>query len=242
MFLMSNQARVLFFATLREKTGKNEITLEFPQGSRISDVKNLVLEKFPALNQYMDTMILALNHEFAFDDDVVPNDAEIAVFPPVSGGSGDGQSRPTIVAIVENEIDINALVAEITLPTTGATCIFTGTVRGETSRGKPIHTEHLVYEAYRAMAEPKMRQISMEIRSRWSDVEGIALVQRTGTLMPGMISVVVACSASHRDMGIFEAAHYGIDRIKEIVPVWKKEVSRDGEEWIEGEYIPKHGE
>jgi molybdopterin converting factor subunit 1 len=239
---MSDQARVLFFATLREKTGNNEIMIGFPHGSHISDIKKLVLERFPTLSQYVDTMIVALNHEFAFDDDMVPNDAEIAIFPPVSGGQVVKQGKPTIVAIVEDEININALVADITLPTTGASCIFTGTVRGETSRGKPYHTDHLEYEAYRTMAEAKMHQIGKEIRNRWREVEGIALVQRTGTLMPGIISVVVAISAAHRDMGIFEAAHYGIDRLKEIVPIWKKEVSQDGEEWIEGEYIPKRGE
>jgi molybdopterin synthase catalytic subunit len=92
------------------------------------------------------------------------------------------------------------------------------------------------------MAESKLRQISAEIRSRWQDVQGIALVQRIGKLMPGMVSVIVACSASHRDSGIFEAARYGIDRVKEIVPVWKKEVGKDGEEWIEGEYFPQKGE
>ena len=91
------------------------------------------------------------------------------------------------------------------------------------------------------MAELKMLQICKEIRSRWKDVEGIAMVQRIGKLMPGTVSVVVACSSSHRDSGIFEAARYGIDRLKEIVPIWKKEVSKDGEEWMEGEYFPHTG-
>ena len=92
------------------------------------------------------------------------------------------------------------------------------------------------------MAETKMLQISQEIRSRWKDVEGIAIVQRTGTIFPGTISVVIICTSSHRDSGIFEAAHYGIDRLKEIVPIWKKEVSSDGEEWIEGDYLPEKGD
>jgi molybdopterin converting factor subunit 1 len=239
---MSDRARVLFFATLREKAGTNEISIEFQAGSRLSDIKNLILEKFPALNQYGETMIVALNHEFAFEDDVVPDDAEIAMFPPVSGGETNIEAKPTIVAIVEDEIDINQLIEAITLPTTGASCVFTGTVREETRRGKHFHTEHLVYEAYRTMAEAKLAQIADEIRSRWGDIDGIALVQRIGVLMPGMVSVAVACSAAHRDMGIFDGAHYGIDRLKEIVPIWKKEVSLEGEQWIEGEYIPKPGE
>jgi molybdopterin synthase catalytic subunit len=87
-----------------------------------------------------------------------------------------------------------------------------------------------------------MRQIAEEIRQRWPTVEGIALVQRIGHLDPGTPTVVIACTAPHRDTGVFEAARYGIDRLKEIVPVWKKEVSPQGETWIEGKYMPKPGE
>jgi molybdopterin synthase catalytic subunit len=239
---MSDSARVLFFATLREKTGVHETMIVFPPGSHISDIKNILLMKFPALRPSMDTTIVALNHEFAFDEDLVPNEAEIAIFPPVSGGEIKGEKYPTVVKIVDHEIDINNIVAEITLSTTGATCIFTGTVREVSSRGIAHQTELLEYDAYLGMAESKLRQICLEIRSRWSEVEGIALIQRIGKLMPGTVSVVVACSSSHRDSGIFEAARYGIDRLKEIVPVWKKEVSKKGEEWIEGDYYPLRGE
>ena len=87
------------------------------------------------------------------------------------------------------------------------------------------------------MAEEKMGQVAQEIRSRWPSVEGIAIVQRIGELLPGMPSTLIACSAAHRDMGVFEAARYGIDRLKDIVPIWKKEVQPFGEAWVEGEYI-----
>src|SRR4030042_1135061 len=236
---MSEHARVLFFATLRDKTGTREITIEFPTGTTISEIKKMVLEKYPSISQIMDTMIVALNHEFAVDEDVVPNEAEIAMFPPVSGGQIDEDEFPTIVAITDHELDINKILTEITEATTGGVCIFTGTVREVTSRGGDRQTEHLVYEAYQEMAEAKLLQICAEIRSRWTDIQGIALVQRVGKLMPRAVSVIVACSASHRDSGIFEAARYGIDRLKEIVPVWKKEVSKDGEEWVEGKYHPQ---
>jgi molybdopterin converting factor subunit 1 len=238
---MNDHARVLFFATLRDKAGMRETTVEFPQGAHISDIKKLVLEKYPELEQNMDTIIVALNHEFAFDEDTVPNDAEIAIFPPVSGGEDRVSKYPTIIEILEDEIDINEIVAKITLTTTGAACVFSGTVRGMTSKGVQRQTDHLVYEAYQVMAELKLKQIADEIRTRWKDVEGIALVQRTGKLMPGTVSVIVACSSSHRDSGVFEATRYGIDRLKEIVPIWKKEVSKDGEEWIEGKYLPQKG-
>lgn len=87
-----------------------------------------------------------------------------------------------------------------------------------------------------------MKQVADEIRARWPVVEGVAIVQRIGKLYPRTPTVLIACTAAHRDTGVFEAARYGIDRLKEIVPIWKKEVSPDGEFWVEGEYIPKEGE
>ncbi|HSL30587.1 MAG TPA: molybdenum cofactor biosynthesis protein MoaE [Anaerolineales bacterium] len=149
---------------------------------------------------------------------------------------------PTIFSITEDEIDLNALLARITLTSTGAAAIFTGMVRGETGRGEPHQTEYLEYEAYIPMAESKMRQVADEIRTKWPVVQGIAIVQRIGRLYPQTPTVLIACTAAHRDTGVFDAARYGIDRLKEIVPIWKKEVSPGGEYWVEGDYIPRAGE
>jgi len=149
---------------------------------------------------------------------------------------------PTIFSITEDEIDLNELLAQITLTSTGAAAIFTGMVRGETRRGEQHDTEFLEYEAYIPMAEAKMKQVADEIRARWPVIEGIAIVQRIGKLYPRTPTVLIACTAAHRDTGVFEAARYGIDRLKEIVPIWKKEVSPTGEFWVEGEYMPKPGE
>lgn len=146
---------------------------------------------------------------------------------------------PTLVAITEDELDLNTLLDQITLPTTGAAAIFTGMVRGVTTRGDPHDTIFLEYEAYKAMAEAKMQQVVDEIRARWATIEGIAIVQRIGRLYPCTPTVVIACTAGHRDTGVFDAARYGIDRLKKIVPIWKKEISSNGEQWIEGEYIPE---
>jgi molybdopterin synthase catalytic subunit len=176
------------------------------------------------------------------------------LFPPVSGGAqpnavqanGARSEPPTIFRITRERLDLDALVGAITLPTTGAACIFTGMVRGETRRaGDPLgahETVRLEYEAYMPMAEAKMRQVADEIRARWPSVEGIVIVQRIGPLDPGTPTVVIACSAGHRDTGVFEAARYGIDRLKEIVPVWKKEIGPNGEEWVEGHYAPIPGD
>ena len=156
---------------------------------------------------------------------------------------------PTIFSITESEIDLNELLAQITLSSTGAAAIFTGMVRGITSRDNPQsaadfphETVYLEYESYKPMAEAKMKQVAAEIRERWNTIEGIAIVQRVGRLYPRTPTVLIACTSAHRDTGVFDAARYGIDRLKEIVPVWKKEIGLSGEEWVEGDYIPKPGE
>ncbi len=149
---------------------------------------------------------------------------------------------PEVFSITEAELDLDALLEAITLDSTGAAAIFTGMVRGVTSRDNPHETVYLEYEAYQPMAEAKMRQVAAEIRAQWPTIEGIAIVQRIGRLYPRTPTVLVACTAAHRDTGVFEAARYGIDRLKEIVPVWKKEVGPQGEAWVEGDYLPKPGE
>jgi len=154
----------------------------------------------------------------------------------------DRMNYPTICSITEDEIDLNDLLAQITLTSTGAAAIFTGIVRGLTTRGDAYETAYLEYESYRSMAEAKMEQVADEIRERWSTIEGIAIVQRIGKLYPRTPTVIIACTAAHRHTGVFDAARYGIDRLKEIVPVWKKEIGPKGEEWVKGEYIPRAGE
>jgi molybdopterin synthase catalytic subunit len=149
---------------------------------------------------------------------------------------------PTIISITENSIDLDQLLTQVTSPSTGAAAMFTGMVRGETKLGKAHETEYLDYEAYGPMAEAKMRQIADEIRQKWPSVEGIVIVQRIGRLFPKTPTVLIICTAAHRDTGVFEAAHYGIDRLKDIVPIWKKEVGPDGEFWIEGHHIQRSGE
>ncbi len=228
--------RLLFFATFRDLTGLRQVEQELPEGTDVKALRQFLHSQFPALAAHIATALISINHEFAFDEDLLPDQAEVAVFPRVSGGAT--ASQPTIFSITDQALDLDKLLADITLPSSGAACIFTGIVRGLTSRNNPHQTVFLDYEAYQPMAEAKMKQVAEEIRLRWPSVEGIAIVQRVGRLYPLTPTVVIACTAAHRDTGVFEAARYGIDRLKEIVPVWKKEVGPDGEEWIEGEYTP----
>lgn len=233
---MKINVTVFLFANLRELVGKKIISLELPKEVSVAEFKLLIAHQYPQLEPHLATVLTSINHEFAFDEDQIPDGAEIALFPPVSGGAG--QEYPTFFAVTEDEIDINQLLSRITSPSTGAAAIFTGMVRAITARGEGHETEYLEYEAYVSMAEGKMEQVAGEIRQKWPAIEGITIVQRTGRLYPGTPTVLIACTAAHRDTGVFEAARYGIDRLKEIVPVWKKEVGPQGEDWIEGEYTP----
>ncbi len=229
---------ILLFASLKERAGFSQKEFDLPDGSTVRDFKQLLSRAFPQLAGTLDHAVVAVNQQFAFDEDVIPENAEVALFPPVSGGS----AFPTVVRVTTEVLDLDDLLAQITLPTTGAACFFTGMVRGKTQRGEPHETVRLEYEAYVPMAEAKMVQVADEIRQRWPSVEGIAIVQRIGSLEAGTPTVLIACTAAHRDTGVFDAARYGIDRLKEIVPIWKKEIGPNGEVWVEGEYHPKRGD
>lgn len=149
------------------------------------------------------------------------------------------QPYPTYFALAAEPPDIAAIHAHLTTPSVGAVISFVGSVRGSTQRdGLPPETIYLEYEAYADMAHAKMAQIAREIWERWPDVQGVAIVQRIGRLTVGETTTFVACAAGHRDQGAFAAARYGIDRLKEIVPVWKKEVGPDSAVWVEGSYRP----
>ena len=129
--------------------------------------------------------------------------------------------------ITTKEISVNEVVARLSDPSIGAVATFVGVVRGTTD-GRQVR--FLEYEAYPEMAEPTMRQIGDETRAQWQTVRDVAIVHRVGRLRVGEIAVVIALSAAHRPE-VFDALRFTIDRLKEIVPIWKKEVWTDGEEW-----------
>ena len=235
------KVKILFFASIRERTGIKEIEMELPDEVHVGALKKILAERYPEIAPALGSVIISINREFAFDRDRIPADAEIAVFPPVSGGVSN-EEYPTVFQVTDGAIDTDEIISNISLPTTGAVCIFSGMVRGITTRDVERETKYLEYESYQEMAESKMKQVVDEIRRQWPDIVGIALIQRIGRLYPGTPTVMIACTAAHRDTGIFEAARYGIDRLKEIVPVWKKDVCLGGDEWVEGEYFPKRGD
>ena len=216
---------ILLFATLKDIVGQNKLTLTLPDNmATVADARRALVAKYPALAANVEAAIAAVNEEYAFNEEPVHDGDSIAFFPPVSGGSG---GFPEIFRLADGPINHDEIIAAITVPATGAVCVFSGMVRGQTRQDAGLlQTEHLEYEAYEPMAVAKMQQVAAEIRAQWPLVQGIAMIQRVGKLAVGQNTVLIACSSGHRDQGCFEAARYGIDRLKEVVPVWKKEVGR----------------
>ena len=220
---------VQLFANLAETCGARQIELcNLPQPLTAALVMDAFVDRFPQVDGMQDSIMFAVNAEYVSADHPVSACDEVALIPPVSGGSDD-----ELFKITHDVLDPNALHHLVLSPQAGAVSLFMGVVR-DNNLGRDV--DYLEYDAYPAMATKVMRQIAAEIRDRW-DVLEIAMHHRIGRLEIGEASVAVAVASAHRGEGI-EACHYGIDRLKAIVPIWKKEVWADGEEWIEGSLTP----
>ena len=232
------ELNIRLFATLRDRAGQNRVLVTVPSPATVQDLLDAVGSDYPMLAPSLPTVLVAINKNFAFPETIVEQSDEVALFPPVSGGASSF-AHPTFFAITHDEPDMRAIYSHLTQPDVGAIVNFTGMVRGQTDReGMPAETLYLEYEAYSSMAEEKMAQIALEIWQKWPGVKGVAIVQRIGKLDISDVTTFIACAAGHRDQGVFEAARYGIDRLKEIVPVWKREVGPDQSVWVEGGYQP----
>ena len=226
---------VQLFANLAETCGTRRVELcDLPQPLTAALVMDAFVDRFPQLDPMRDSIMFAVNAEYvSADHPVMPCD-EVALIPPVSGGSDNGDAAEyPFFKITPDVLDPTALHNLVLSPQAGAVSLFVGVVR-DNNLGRDVN--YLEYDAYPAMAIRVMRQIESEIRDRW-EVLDIAMHHRIGRLEIGEASVAVAVASAHRGDGI-DACHYGIDRLKAIVPIWKKEVWTDGEEWIEGSLIP----
>ena len=220
---------VQLFANLAETCGARQVELcDLPQPLTASLVMDAFVDRFPQLDGMRDSIMFAVNAEYVSADHPVTPCDEVALIPPVSGGDSD-----EFFKITRDVLDPTSLHNLVLSPQAGAVSLFVGVVR-DNNLGRDVN--YLEYDAYPAMATKVMRQIEGEIRERW-DVLDIAMHHRIGRLEIGEASVAVAVASAHRGEGI-EACHYGIDRLKAIVPIWKKEVWADGEEWIEGSLTP----
>ncbi len=217
----------LLFARLREQAGVDRQLLALPPAATVADAYESVRAVYPRLEPSRAAIRPAVNQEFAAWDQQLADGDEVAFIPPVSGGSGE---VGVTFELTEDPLDARRLEAAVAWAGAGAICTFTGVVR-DNSRGRA--TERLEYEAYSGMAQSQMRAIAAEIGARWPQAR-VAMAHRTGRLEIGEASVVVSVSAPHRGEAI-AACQWGIDRLKESVPIWKKEFFAGGEVWIEGD-------
>jgi len=223
--------RARLFARLREQAGTDDENVELPAGSTVSDVYEALRRAHPALESNRNAVRAALNQEFTDWDAVVADRDEVAFIPPVSGGA---HGAGVLFELTARPLDARRMETAVAHKGAGAICTFTGVVR-DSSRGRSV--THLDYEAYGEMATAQMRKIADEIGERWPEAR-VAMAHRTGRLEVGEPSVVVSVSSPHRAEAI-AACKWGIDRLKETVPVWKKEHATDGTYWIEGDEARK---
>jgi len=204
---------VRLFAGLRERARTGSRDLELSENATVGDV-------WPALElgEEPPGLLYALNREYATRDQRLAEGDEVAVVPPVSGGA---------FRLSEEPLDLDAAVREVADDRAGAIATFVGTTRSE-SRGRAVR--HLDYEAYEGMAEKVMAEIAQVLMER-HELAGVAIHHRVGRVEIGERSVVIAVSAPHRQAALAACAE-AIERLKETVPLWKKEVYEGGEEWI----------
>lgn len=211
--------RVKFFAAFREKTGQKETEIDVANGTSVADLLASLVEKMPELADVAQASRFVIDQEFVDGGTLLKEGNEVVFVPPVAGGQR--------FEITDDVLTADDLIAEVTDDSIGAVVTFVGVVRGN-SKGKRVL--YLEYEAYKEMAEKKLAEIADEIRQKWG-LDRIVIRHRVGHLEVGETAVVIALASPHRKEG-FEACQYAIDRLKQIVPIWKKEVWEDGETWV----------
>jgi MoaE-MoaD fusion protein len=237
------RARVLFFGMLRDIVGMSREEAEFPNGVDLRSVFASYAARFPRLGELARSIVMARNQEFADPATKLADGDEVAFLPPVSGGRNKDPielfEAGHYFALTRHAIDTRGVIARLLTGAEGAVVTFEGTVRNHT---KGRTTWYLDYECYESMALKTMAQIGREIAAA-HQVERVAMVHRLGRMLIGETSVAVIVTAPHR-RAAFEASLEGIDRLKKVVPIWKKERFMDGEVWVEGEWdesIPSAG-
>jgi molybdopterin converting factor subunit 1 len=216
---------VLFFGLAHDLTGFEREQVEVAEGERLQHLRLLYEQRFPRLRELSGSLLTAVNQEIAEPSLVLREGDEVAFMPPVSGGAGDDFFRLT-----RDPIPTQHLARQLMAPEDGALVVFEGVVRNH-SRGRK--TLYLEYEAYEAMALDKMQEIGREMRAKFS-IDRLGMIHRLGRLEIGETSVAIMVTSAHR-AAAFEACRYAIDRLKQIVPIWKKEYFADGATWAEGE-------
>jgi molybdopterin converting factor subunit 1 len=220
------RVRILFFGGLKDLAGKSSDLLELPDGALVRDVLAHYLAEVPRMKESLASLAVAVNQEYSGAETRLKSDDEVALLPPVSGGSGR-------TSIVRDPIDTQAVLGRMKQGGDGAALVFEGVVRNQT-RGRK--TLHLDYEAYEQMALRQMESLAEQALKRFQ-VREVALVHRLGRLEVGDISVLIVVASAHR-AAAFDACRWLIDTLKRTVPIWKKEYFEDGAVWADGEPFP----
>jgi len=234
--------RVLFFGVLRDVVGVREDSLDVAEGGRLETVFEHYAARFPKLREMAASTVLALNQQFSSPSAPLAEGDEVAFLPPVSGGASQDPPAGSFThqiadpaghffALTRCPIDGTAIARHLLRGEDGAFVNFEGVARDNT---KGRATRFLEYECYEAMAVKMMAEIGADI-ARSHAIGRIAMVHRLGRLEISETSVIVVVTAPHRKPA-FEAALEGINRMKRLVPVWKKEYFVDGEVWVDGEW------
>jgi len=215
---------VHYYASARELAGCKSSTFEFASKSVAQDeLRSAVIHRFPSLSAFLERMRLAVNGDFADPSLPLQDGDRVDVLPPVAGGS------PVILCrISDREISLDEVRQAVEHPGAGGICIFNGVVRDHAGTKQ---VSRLDYEAHESLARKEMQRVLEGVAGEYPDVR-IAAVHRIGELGIGDVAVCVAASAAHRD-DAFTACRKAIDRIKETVPLWKKEWGPDGAaQWV----------
>jgi len=264
VYTYAMQVSVLFFGLARDLAGVAEERLDIAEGGHLGDLWRQCQARFPRLGEMADSLVTAVNQEIAEGSQPLRDGDEVAFLPPVSGGTGDDRpglpplsdaasegappvsgrecddrseisnfrfeiSKSHSCCLTRQPIPTRHLAQSLKAPEDGAVVAFEGIVRNH-SRGK--RTLHLEYEAYEPMALAKMEEIAQEAKQKFA-IDRIGVIHRLGRLEIGETSVAIIVTAAHR-RAAFEACHYAIDRLKQTVPIWKKEYFEDGAVWAEG--------
>jgi molybdopterin converting factor subunit 1 len=225
---------VKLFGSLREEARTAQLEFELAEGTRVSELRSQLAERYPTFERLGERLAVSLNLEICDRDATLCNGDEVAFLPPVSGGADSGDSAGNtalnnkLCTISEFSLDEAEVVSRVDASDAGGVVSFVGNVR-DRARGHSI--EYLEYEAYPEMAEREMDKIAAQAREKWPGTR-VAIAHRIGRLEIGEAAVVVVAVAPHRAEA-FEACRFAIDTLKVSVPIWKKEMATDGEYWVD---------
>jgi molybdopterin converting factor subunit 1 len=214
----------LLFGRARELVGSSTVELELDAPATVESAFLLLTERSPQLAQMERSLLFAVNEEYASRSQPLADSDRLAVLPPVSGGEPTGD----VFEITREAIDISRLRSSLLAGDSGAAVIFDGVARDNTNGRRTLFLE---YEGYPEMAIRTLAQIGSEVRERWP-ISRIGIIHRLGRVEISESSVVIIVTSAHRKVA-FEACRYAIDRLKKIVPIWKKEYFEDGALWVE---------